>query len=191
MSDTNLFNTRRERLIIPALGPFYASVAQPLAFTVLRVAVGLGLLLEGYPKILNPMGMVGFVESLGFAPGWFWSPLLAALQFFGGIMLALGLLTRPVALSLGVMLFVTLYFHFISPYPPAILTDAGVAALTGIPELFAESAVRRLGDGGAAFMAQVQEKALFNSLYWGGATMLFAAFGGGKISLDRLFKKEF
>ena len=47
-------DTDRDRLIIPALGPFYETIAQPLAFVALRVAVGLMLAIEGWPKIVAP-----------------------------------------------------------------------------------------------------------------------------------------
>lgn len=53
------------------------------------------------------------VEGLGFYPGVFWSPLLAITEFFGGILLAIGLLTRPAAFAATIVLLVTVYFHWI------------------------------------------------------------------------------
>jgi putative oxidoreductase len=53
------------------------------------------------------------VEGLGFYPGWLWAPLLAATEFFGGLLLALGLLTRPAALATSIVLCVTTYFHWV------------------------------------------------------------------------------
>ena len=50
---------------------------------------------------------------------------------------------------------------------------------------------RLLGDGGAGFLHQVQSKAEFNSTFWAAGAMIIAAFGGGRISLDRLMRKEF
>ncbi|WP_319531435.1 DoxX family protein [uncultured Cohaesibacter sp.] len=137
-----------------------------------RVALGLGMSYEGYAKILNPMGMVGFTESLGFTPGWFWSPLLAVLQFFGGFLLALGLLTRPIALSLGIMMLVTVYYHISHPYPALFLTEAGVAALTSNPEFFQADAIRSLSDAGHRLLELAQEKAVTNSLFWGAHSAL-------------------
>lgn len=50
----------------------------------------------------------------------------------------------------------------------------------------------RLADGGQTFLHQVQTKAELASLFWTGGAFLFAAFGGGYLSLDRLlFKKQF
>lgn len=68
---------------------------------------------HGYGKIVDPFSLVEFVESLGFYPGLFWSPLLAATEFFGGILIAIGLLTRPASLVAMIVLLVTVYFHWI------------------------------------------------------------------------------
>jgi len=178
--------------IFPALGGFYRAFAQPAAWVLLRVAVGGVLALEGWSKMLAPMAMTGFVESIGFYPGWFWSPFLAALQFFGGIAVAIGLFTRPVALANAAMLAITLWFHVVNPYGDAFLTQAGIEALTTNSELFTPNAMGRLADGGARFLAQVQGKAEDLSLLWTLGMLLFAAHGGGPLSVDRnVLKKEF
>ena len=102
--------TNRPRLIIPALGGLYATLHES-AETILRVAAGALLVTHGYGKILNPFGASGMVESLGFYPGAFWSPLLSATEFFGGILIAIGLFTRPAAFAAMIVLAVTVYFH--------------------------------------------------------------------------------
>ncbi len=84
----------RDRLIVPQLQPDYAGGYETVE-TVLRVLAGVLLVTHGYGKIINPFGAVGMVESLGFYPGIFWSPLLSATEFFGGILVAIGLFTRP------------------------------------------------------------------------------------------------
>ena len=99
-------------LIIPALAPLYRN-GTGLAETLLRVIAGVLFAVHGYGKILNPFGATGMVESLGFYPGVFWSPLLAATEFFGGILLAIGLLTRPAAVATTIVLLVTVYFHWV------------------------------------------------------------------------------
>ncbi len=182
-------DTNPDRLVIPALGPFYETIAQPLAFVALRVAVGMMLAIEGWPKIMAPLAQVGFVESIGFHPGWLWSPVLAALQFFGGILIAVGLFTRSAALANGVMLAITWWYHVAHPYGDVFLTAAGIDALKSGVDLFTPTATAPLADGGAAFLAQVQEKAELASLFWTGATLLFAAFGGGWLSVDRRLPK--
>lgn len=100
------------KLIIPALGPFYDRWGG-IAETLLRVIAGVALVTHGYAKILDPFGAVGMVEGLGFYPGAFWSPLLSATEFFGGIFLAIGFLTRPAALATMIILLVTVWFHWI------------------------------------------------------------------------------
>jgi len=80
---------------------------EPLSYLLLRVAFGLMLMTHGVPKILgrshgsmaDPMAgsvhLIGNVLHLPAAPaiGWF----IALLEGVGGLMLALGLLTRLVA----------------------------------------------------------------------------------------------
>jgi len=100
------------RLIVPPLGKAYASLG-PAAETLMRVVAGLSLVTHGWGKIQNPFGAAGMVEGLGFYPGVFWSPLLAATEFFGGILIAIGLLTRPAAFAATIVLLVTVYFHWI------------------------------------------------------------------------------
>lgn len=192
MTDKTFFDNSSDKLFIPALGPFYDRIAEPMAFTILRVVTGAMLVIEGWPKIMAPFGQVGFVEGLGFYPGWFWSPLLAVIQVFGGLLIALGLFTRAAALANGVMLAITLYYHISHPYGDAFLTQAGIEALKAQSDFFTPNAVARLADGGARFLDQVQGKAEQGSLFWTGSTFIFAAFGGGALSLDRLlFRKQF
>ncbi|MEP3438129.1 MAG: DoxX family protein [Hoeflea sp.] len=192
MSTLTVFRNDKDELYLPFLGKFYEGVAQPMAWSLFRLAVGGALVLEGWPKIVAPFAQSGFVEGLGFAPGWFWSPALAAMQFFGGMLIAVGLFTRPVALANGIMLAITLWFHYSHPYGDAFLTQAGVDALKAGGDLFTPEGLARLGDGGTRFLHQVQSKAELNSLFWAGGAFLFAAFGGGYLSLDRLlFKKQF
>jgi putative oxidoreductase len=105
--------TTPQRLIIPALGGLYASLHDG-AETLLRLVAGLTLVTHGVGKIANPFGAIEMVEGLGFYPGVFWSPLLAATEFFGGILVAIGLLTRPAALAAAIVLLVTVWFHWIT-----------------------------------------------------------------------------
>jgi putative oxidoreductase len=101
-----------QRLIVPAMGKVYDGL-HDISFTILRVAAGLGLAIHGWPKIQDPMKLVGMVESLGFMPGPLWAVLLAATEFIGGLLLVVGLLTRPAALAATIVLLVTVYFHWI------------------------------------------------------------------------------
>lgn len=108
MSDIAAAN--HPKLIIPRMKSLYASLGTP-AETLLRVLAGALLVTHGYGKILKPFGAAGMVEGLGFYPGVFWSPLLAATEFFGGILIAIGLFTRPASFAAMIVLLVTVYFH--------------------------------------------------------------------------------
>lgn len=193
MSSTPNSHRSSARLVIPAFAALYEKIAQPLSWVVLRVFVGGALMVEGWPKILAPFAQTGFVESIGFYPGWLWSPLLAAMQFFGGIALAIGFMTRPVALANAVMLAITWWFHYTHPYGDAFLTQAGIDALkAGGDTLLTPDGVKKLADGGTALLHQVQDKAEFLSAIWAAAVLLFAGYGGGPLSVDRtLLKREF
>lgn len=189
----NTFANPPERMILPVMGPFYNRIAQPLGWVGFRLLIGLLLVREGWPKLMSPFAQVAFVENLHFYPGWFWSPLLAVMQVFGGLAIAFGFFTRPAALANTVMLAITLWFHYSHPYGHAFLTAQGISLLKAAgPENFTPDGMRRLADGGAAFLEQVQGKAEMLSVVWTGGVAFFAAFGGGPWSIDRcLLKREF
>lgn len=190
------FETPRERLFLPFMSKFYASFAQPVGWLAFRIIIGGMLAIEGWNKILNPMGLSGFVESLGIGPGWFFSPLIAVVNFAGGLMILFGFLTRPAALANAIMLLVTYWFHVTHPYGDAFLTQEGIAYLNENKELLTGSGQRfLLADGGAEFLSGatgVQLKAEYNSLFWFAGAALISAFGGGAFSIDRmLMRREF
>ncbi|MCZ8181309.1 MAG: DoxX family protein [Rhizobium sp.] len=106
-------STQPDRLILPALAPLYRS-GHDLVETLLRVVAGVFFMIHGVPKIIDPFGSAGMVEMLGFYPGAFWSLMLAITEFFGGILLAIGLFTRPAALAATFVLLVTVYFHWVT-----------------------------------------------------------------------------
>ncbi|MER9652889.1 DoxX family protein [Mesorhizobium sp. M0152] len=103
----------RNGLIIQPLGRFYAALHDG-GETILRVVAGGFLAVHGSQKITNPFGAAEMVESLGFYPGAFWSLLLACTEFFGGIFIAIGFLTRPAAFAGLFVLLVTVWFHWVT-----------------------------------------------------------------------------
>nr|WP_245265823.1 DoxX family protein [Mesorhizobium sp. LNJC394B00] len=94
-------------------GRLYSSLHDG-AETLLRVVAGGFLTIHGSQKITNPFGAAEMVEGLGFYPGAFWSLLLSYTEFFGGILIAIGLLTRPAAFAGMIVLLVTVWFHWIT-----------------------------------------------------------------------------
>lgn len=183
----------RERLILPFMAPFYHSIAQPGGWLVFRLIIGGLLMVEGWPKIIDPMSQIGFIENIvGIHPGWLFSPLLAVIQFGGGALIALGFFTRPISLVNALILAGTVAFHRAHPFGSAFLTPEGLDFLRAHKELLTpQGQYRLLKDGGTVFLALVQNKAENNSTFWAAGAAIIAAFGGGKFSLDRLIGKEF
>ncbi|MRX33726.1 DoxX family membrane protein [Aminobacter sp. MDW-2] len=101
------------RLFIPALRGLYSNLHDS-AETVLRVVAGAALVTHGLGKISDPFGAAGMVEGLGFYPGAFWSLLLSCTEFFGGILIAIGLFTRPASFAAMFVLLVTVWFHWVT-----------------------------------------------------------------------------
>jgi len=71
---------------------------------VLRVPVGIILIAHGAQKLFGWFGGYGlegtgqFMASLGLEPGYLMALLAGSAEFFGGLALVLGVLTRPAAL---------------------------------------------------------------------------------------------
>jgi len=74
---------------------------KPLALLVLRIGLGVIFMYHGYPKILgDPKYWVGAFAHMGFPP--YFAYISGVLEFFGGILLILGLFTRVTALLLAI-----------------------------------------------------------------------------------------
>lgn len=189
MSDP--FHTPRERLYLPFMARFYSGFASPVGWLLFRLIIGGALVYEGWAKILHPWAQTGLAESLGFYPGWLFSPLIAVANFFGGMLIMVGFLTRPAAFVNAFMLAVTWWFHFTRPYGDVFLTQAGIEYLSANADLLSAAGQRRLlPDGGAAFLAAVQGKAEFNSMFWTAGAALIACLGGGRLSVDARLPKQ-
>lgn len=104
------------RLLIPALGPVYGALS-PLFEPLIRITIGLLLIPHGAQKLFGWYGGHGLAGTgqafaeMGFEPGMFWATVVALLEFFGGILLILGLLTRPVALLVAIFMAVAVVVH--------------------------------------------------------------------------------
>ncbi len=104
-------------LILPALRPAYDRVT-PFTDLGLRVAAGLFLVPHGAQKLFGWFGGHGpvatgqfFEQQLGFSNGTLVAVAAGSVEFFGGLLLALGLLTRPAAAAASVLLAVALTVH--------------------------------------------------------------------------------
>jgi putative oxidoreductase len=102
------------RLYFPALGRFYAA-GEPYAHPMLRVVLGLLLIPHGAQKLFGWFGGAGLAanaqlfDRLGFHPGMFWGTLVGCVEFFGGILLVIGLFTRGAAFSVVIFMLTAVY----------------------------------------------------------------------------------
>jgi putative oxidoreductase len=87
-----------KRLLVPGLAGLYEMLA-PLSYTLVRVALGVFLIPHGYVKLFQDDAVAASRNFVNF--GWShpleWAYFIGALELCGGIMLAIGLLTRVVA----------------------------------------------------------------------------------------------
>lgn len=89
-----------------------------LAYPLIRVTTGLLLIPHGAQKLFGWFGGYGltatgqyFESTLGMSPGVLFAALAGLIEVFGGLALALGLLTRPAALVVAVFMAVALSVH--------------------------------------------------------------------------------
>lgn len=86
----------------------YLDRLQPLALLILRLVLGVIMVAHGYPKVFGGLHRhVGFVVSLGL-PGWL-AYLSAVAEFFGGILVIIGLFTRCAAIAILIDLLVAIW----------------------------------------------------------------------------------
>jgi len=113
--------------IIPFVGSITAAL-KPLSEPLVRVTAGLFLMPHGAQKLFGLFGGYGpdatgqfFQAKLGLPP--FMAVLAGMIEFFGGLALAVGLLTRPAAaLVAGLMAVAVLQVHLANGY---FWTDLG------------------------------------------------------------------
>lgn len=92
---------------------FQALAAQTdWAILVLRLAIGLIFIAHGWNKIRNFTNVVNWMHTEVVRPGWLWAPLVTALEFGGGILIAVGLFVQPIALLLTVNMMVAFWYNF-------------------------------------------------------------------------------
>lgn len=86
-----------------------------VAALILRVPVGLILAAHGAQKLFGWFdgnglaGTAGWMSSIGLEPGYLMAILAGGAEFFGGLALVLGLLTRPAAVVAGFTMLVAIF----------------------------------------------------------------------------------
>ena len=103
----------KPRLVIPALGHFYrglAHITEPL----IRVVAGGSLAIHGFPILFgNTEAVAKFLQSTGFENGMFWAYAVGLVEFICGLCLALGLMTRLVAVPIiGFLVIAIVSYHW-------------------------------------------------------------------------------
>ena len=91
--------TESPRLYIPALAPLYDGLADH-ALVLIRIVLGVSFIPSGWVKLFTPNGIANtakLLATMGLEPAVPLAYWLGTLEFFGGILLVIGLFTRPVA----------------------------------------------------------------------------------------------
>ncbi len=101
------------RLLFPALGALYRTFA-PVTEPLIRLVAGGSLALHGFPILTGDIaGSAKFLESVGFAHGVFWVYVVGLVEFVCGLCLALGFLTRLVAVPIiGFLVVAIVTYHW-------------------------------------------------------------------------------
>ncbi len=139
----------------------WANLIQPLILVLFRFTWGVALYNTGRGKLLNHQHVVSFFTGLGIPLPEFNAWFVAGLEYTGGILLVIGLCSRPVALMMAVNMFVA----YIS-----VAEDR--AALLNV---FTD------------YTAFIEADPFFFLLM----SVLILAFGPGLISIDAVLKNRF
>ena len=105
--------TETTQLYIPALGRIYEALA-PFAYPLLRLTVGLMAVPHGMQKLFqlfggNRTGTAALFTKYGIEPAMPLVYLVGTVEFFAGLAIAVGFLTRPAAALLFGVMFVAVF----------------------------------------------------------------------------------
>ncbi len=103
------------RLFIPALAPIYQKL-DCVALPLLRFAMGVILVPHGCQKLFawfGGRGLDAFAQTfgnMGYKPGLLWAVVVGLTEALGGLLLAIGLFTRPAALAIVIFMCNAIYW---------------------------------------------------------------------------------
>lgn len=132
MEDAMDGTRRGTRPILPFLVPVYAALAEP-AYALTRLVAGAFLVPHGMWKLFGITGskesVIDFFSQIGLEPAAPLVVLVGSVEFFCGILIALGLLTRPAAAAAAVTMAVAaVYFHL----PLGFYVEQGGVEFSGL-----------------------------------------------------------
>lgn len=110
--------TDETRLIFPGLAGLYEAL-QPYGYPIMRFAVGAVFMYHGYTKLFHGIANIialHVLTPMGFPIPYVLAYFLGVLELFGGAALALGLLTRPIALLFAIEMIFVVKWHFHNGY---------------------------------------------------------------------------
>jgi len=102
-------DTTAPRPYVPAFSSIYAAF-DPIALPLLRLTMGLILFPHGCQKLFGWFGGLGFekfteiFDKIGWHPAAFWVALVALTESVGGLLLAVGFLTRFAAAAIVIFM---------------------------------------------------------------------------------------
>lgn len=105
-----------DRLYFPALSRLYERLA-PISTVIIRLGLGGTLFTHGWAKLVEGRLPVETMAKLGLPMPYLVAIFVACLEFFGPILLALGLFTRLVALMIFVEMMVISFAVLYPVYP--------------------------------------------------------------------------
>lgn len=111
---TDNIDRQPSRYFIPALGYIHERT-RPYAYPLLRFFAGMMLVPHGAQKLFGAFGGPGLLntsygfQKMGIEPALPLALVAGATEFFGGILVAIGLLTRPAATACFILLMVAVF----------------------------------------------------------------------------------
>jgi len=101
------------QLIVPAMAGLY-DLVRPWSYPLVRFFTGLFLVPHGAQKLFGAFGgnieaTAGFFAKVGLEPALLLAYWVGFVEFFGGLLVAIGLLTRPAAAACTILLLVAAF----------------------------------------------------------------------------------
>lgn len=115
IKNTYLTSIRVKIMTIKNIANVITKTEQSLAAVPLRVIAGIIFAAHGAQKLFAWFGGYGlegtgqWMESIGLAPGFLMALMAGSAEFFGGLFLIVGLLTRPASFVLAITMVVAIF----------------------------------------------------------------------------------